>query len=255
MKVSGMCFSIGRDVEPEFASRALQRIAEDTHAIRTYSVEPYHSEALRLGLKVVPGCWIGGEADVNLDCMHHLIDGCDRFKPELAIVGHEVLLRGDLKAHELVDCIKYVRERVAPHTEITTGEEANQLLRYPSVMRACDVIGMQYYPFQYGVHIDRAVQDFIRTYYDVVYRSMGKRVVVLETGWPSDEGSIGDAVASLENARQYFRDLTTWSRRENVEIHWFEAYNETFKRTLEGPWGAHWGLRHHEHHERKYWHS
>lgn len=32
----------------------------------------------------------------------------------------------------------------------------------------------------------------------------GKKVIVSETGWPSEGKKVGDAVASLENATFYF---------------------------------------------------
>lgn len=251
-KISGLCFSIGRNPPMDIASRALQLVSEDADAIRTYSFEPYHAEALRHGLKVVPECWIGNDEVINRECMDELIAGARRFRPDRVIVGHEVLMRGDLSPHQLVDCINYVRARVPRGTKITTGEEANYLLRSPSVMDACDEIGIQYYPFTHGVHIDRAVGDFVRMYDHVLYQSRGKKVIVLETGWPYENGFKGDAHATLENAKRYFQELMAWARRHGVEIYWFEAFNELFKIHLEAPYAGSWGLRHHEHFGRNY---
>lgn len=252
-KISGVCFSIGSPVAMDIARRALALVAQDALAIRTYSFEPYHAEALRQGLKVVPGCWIGNDPVINRACMDALIAGTNRFKPALVIVGHEVLMRGDLTARGLVECIEYVRARVPKGTKITTGEEATYLANAPSVIAACDVIGIQYYPFQYGVHIDRAVADFARMYMITTLLARGKQVIVLETGWPTHDGGIGDAVASLENAERYFRELMAWARKDGVEIYWFEAFNELFKKALEAPHAWSWGLRCHETLQRKYW--
>ena len=76
-----------------------------------------------------------------------------------------------------------------------------------------------------GIELDRAVAAFRRAYQQVVGAANGKPVVVSEAGWPSCGPAFGNAVPSLENACFYF-----------------EAFDETWKATYEGPQGACWGI-------------
>lgn len=252
-KLHGICFSIGRNPPPEIARRALEMIAQDTHRIRTYSPEPYYQQALDIGLDVVPTTWLGSDPSVNERCYDALIHACKQFSPAVAIVGNETLMQNALTPEQLVGYVRTVRAEIPKSTLITIAEDARDLLRAPSVMEPCDVVGMHYYPFWVGVHIDQALANFVAKYEEVKGLANGKPIMVFETGWPSDGGCVGQAVASIENANRYFREIMTWSAKAGVSIFWFAAFNEYWKRKYEGAPGPHWGLRPCPKSGRKYW--
>lgn len=63
-----------------------------------------------------------------------------------------------------------------------------------------------------------------------------------ETGWPSCGNSIGDAEPTPTHAATYLQQFTSWARANDVSFFYFEAFDETWKASHEGPQGACWGL-------------
>jgi exo-beta-1,3-glucanase (GH17 family) len=70
----------------------------------------------------------------------------------------------------------------------------------------------------------------------------GKRIIITETGWPSQGGSLKGAVATNENAMRYFIESVNWAKQSNVEIFYFSSFDESWKVGPEGEVGAYWGL-------------
>ena len=261
-KLDGLCFSVGQD--PAVVKRALKMVAADTRAIRTYSPEPYHEEALALGLDVVPCAWIGEDRTAHIASLDRLIATCNRHETMLAVVGNETMMRSYFPPELLIEHLRYVRAHVPKRTLVTTAEDAEYLLKFPQIMQACDVVGMHHYPFWHQVPIEHALSDFDSTFRRVRVASGYKDVFVLETGWPSGGGVhswikdgvvFRSSVACIESAHRYFHDIIAWSKRTGVQVFWFEAFNELWKAhpNIEGAPGGHWGLRACPESDRKYW--
>ena len=70
----------------------------------------------------------------------------------------------------------------------------------------------------------------------------GKKVIITETGWPSQGSSLGDAHPSYENALQYYINAQLWSKEDEIEMFYFSAFDEPWKVGAEGDVGAYWGL-------------
>jgi glucan 1,3-beta-glucosidase len=70
----------------------------------------------------------------------------------------------------------------------------------------------------------------------------GKKVIITETGWPSEGGSLKGAVSSEENAMKYFINTQAWASKENIETFYFSSFDESWKTGDEGDVGAYWGL-------------
>jgi exo-beta-1,3-glucanase (GH17 family) len=260
IKLDGLCFSVGR--EPHIVTPALITVARDAYAIRMYGNEPYYLEAIRNGLKIVPGAWLGEDASLHKIALDELIETAHTFRPRLVIVGNESLLFKRVSPETLIACLRYVKARVPKGTLVTTAEDAKLLLLHPEVMRECDVVGMHYYPFWHGVPIEHAHSDFDSMYRRIRVASSYKPTIILETGWPSDGGTHSwetpdgirhSSVASMESAARYCSEMIAWSRRNGVVIFWFEAFNELWKIQFEGLPGAHWGIRESANSPRKYW--
>jgi exo-beta-1,3-glucanase (GH17 family) len=43
----------------------------------------------------------------------------------------------------------------------------------------------------------------------------GKKVIITETGWPSEGSNLAGAVPSEENAMKYFINAQTWSKKRH----------------------------------------
>jgi len=70
----------------------------------------------------------------------------------------------------------------------------------------------------------------------------GKKVIITETGWPSQGERLKGAEASSINAMKYFIDTQQWSYEKGIEIFYFASFDESWKRGDEGEAGAYWGL-------------
>ena len=70
----------------------------------------------------------------------------------------------------------------------------------------------------------------------------GKQVIITETGWPSQGGSLKASDAGKENAMKYFINAQQWSKEENIEMFYFSSFDESWKVGAEGDVGAYWGL-------------
>jgi exo-beta-1,3-glucanase (GH17 family) len=79
-------------------------------------------------------------------------------------------------------------------------------------------------------------------YYQAQAAAPGKKVIITETGWPSEGESLGAAVPGYENALKYFINAQTWSQTEGIEMFYFAAFDESWKVDAEGTVGAFWGL-------------
>jgi hypothetical protein len=160
---------------------------------------------------------------------------------DLAVIGTEVLLRGDLPPADLIAYIRRFRREV-PNVPVTTADVYSDLLENPEVMAACDVILANYYPYWEGVDVNHAMAWLHVRHQRLVSTASGKEVVVSETGWPSAGDTIADAIPSPENASFYFENFISWARAEGVDYFYFEAFDESWKSVYESPQGAHWGL-------------
>jgi exo-beta-1,3-glucanase (GH17 family) len=70
----------------------------------------------------------------------------------------------------------------------------------------------------------------------------GKKVIITETGWPSQGETLGGAEPSNLNAMKYFINTNLWAIDENVEVFYFSSFDESWKIGPEGDVGAHWGI-------------
>jgi len=70
----------------------------------------------------------------------------------------------------------------------------------------------------------------------------GKKVIITETGWPSQGSSLKGAVSSEINAMKYFINTQVWSAKDNIEVFYFSSFDESWKVGAEGDVGAYWGL-------------
>ena len=70
----------------------------------------------------------------------------------------------------------------------------------------------------------------------------GKKVIITETGWPSEGQDLYGAHPSKEGFMRYFINTQHWSASEDIEIFYFSSFDEAWKTGAEGDVGAYWGI-------------
>jgi exo-beta-1,3-glucanase (GH17 family) len=235
----------GAVVSADQVERRMRLVAPHTKWVRTFGctrgLEHAGAIAHRLQLKIAMGAWIGGDLAANETEMGSLIREALSGNADLAVIGTEVLFRGDLPAAELIAHIRRFRREV-PGVPVTTADTYADILANPEVMAECDVIMANYYPYWEGEDVSRAVAWLHARHRRLVAAAGVKEVLVAETGWPSAGDTIADAAPSPGNAAFYFQNFVSWARAEGVGYFYFEALDEKWKAAYEGPQGAHWGL-------------
>ena len=207
-----------------------------------YGLENIPSVARSLKKKVAAGAWLSRDSVQNAREIANLIAAARAGNVDIAIVGSEVLLRGDLSEAALLSFMAQVKQAVPPAVLVTTADTWAQLLAHPNVIAASDVIAANFYPYWERVPVSKAVCSLRAQYKRLVSASGGKPVIVSETGWPSDGNPQGAAIPSPVNAARFFLEFASWARANNVTYWYFEAFDESWKAAYEGAQGSHWGI-------------
>ncbi|MBL7737608.1 MAG: hypothetical protein JNK14_00185 [Chitinophagaceae bacterium] len=224
----------------------IQRVALYTNWIRSYGsthgLEKIGVNAHRQDLKVAAGAWLDSNMANNQTEIANLISMGLAGEIDVAVVGSEVLLRGDLTKSQLIGYITQVKAAL-PNIPVTTADIYQTFLSHPDLVSAVDVLYVHIYPFWERKSINCATYLIDKVYTNLQTISQGKEIVVAETGWPSEGESEGLAVPSPVNASTFFLHFTSWAKTKQVKYFYFEAFDETWKGTTrEGLRGAHWGI-------------
>ncbi len=191
--------------------------------------------------QVALGAWISSDLAANEEQLECVIRLCSVGLCDMAVIGNEALLRGDVNETMLLGYVRRARAAL-PGVPVTTADVHSVLLEHPKVIEAVDVVLGHFYPFWSGVPIERAVPELHR-WYDALQAAAGsKQVIVGETGWPSCGRPVGAAVPSEANAAFYFHNFVTWTRTREVTSFYFSIFDEPWKAQSEGEVGRCWGL-------------
>ncbi len=225
----------------------LQLIRDDAHKYRTYGVDGGLEDAgwllHLLGKEAIIGAWIGPDEDANKIQVSTLARLATAGDVDMAVVGSEVLHRGDLPVESLIESLKDARSRIPSSVPVTTADTWQEYLAHPELLAVVDVVYVNYYPYWSGVAIEDAMATLAKWHDEVVAYAAGRPVIVSETGWPSAGDTVGAAVPSEDNASRFFLEFVSWARMNDVEYTYFSAIDEPWKAKYEGPQGAHWGYR------------
>lgn len=251
--VYGLCFSAytegqgaGDQLTAAQVSRRIALIAPHTRWVRSFACSEGHEMIPRLarehGLKTMVGAWISADRDRNEREIAGLLTLAEAGLVNIAVVGNEVLLRGELSEAELLEYIRRVRAALPEDVPLGCVDAYYQFLERPALTAACDVLLPNCYPFWEGTDITMAA-PYLRRMVGLVQAAGGdKRVIVTETGWPGNGQPVAGAVPSAENAMRYFVDVQQWARQEGIKLFYFSSFDEPWKLRQEGELGTQWGL-------------
>jgi glucan 1,3-beta-glucosidase len=226
----------------------LARLSEITDCVRTYSVDfgldQITGIAAKYGLKVMQGLWLSSHPAKNNYQIETAITLANKYPGTIraVVVGNEVLLRGDMTATDLARTIRAVKARV--RVPVTYADVWEFWLRNSDVTNAVDFVTIHILPYwedfpisagQAGTHVGTIRRQVVDAF-------PGKEVLIGEVGWPSAGRMRESALPSPVNQAKVIQDVLALSKRENFNVNVIEAFDQPWKRALEGTVGGHWGL-------------
>ena len=251
-KMHGICFSPyegdqqpGTPFTEAQVRRKLELLKPHTTWVRIFSCTDGNDLIPQLaheyGFKTMVGAWLGEEKDKNEEEMTRLVELAQAGFVDVAAVGNEVLYREEMDEAELIACIDRVRTAL-PNVPVGYVDAYYEFSDRPALAEACDVILANCYPYWEGCHMDYSLLYMKQMYYQVKQAQPDKKIIITETGWPSEGEALGAAEPSYENALKYFINAQTWARKEDIDMFYFAAFDEAWKVGTEGSVGAFWGL-------------
>lgn len=248
----GLCFSMYEDgqnpgdiITEAQVQRRINIIKPYTKWVRSFSCIEGNEHIPRIakknGLKTLVGAWLSDDLELNEAEIEGLIELAKEGCVDIAAVGNEVLYRNDLSKEQLLEYINRVKTAL-PNIEVGYVDAYYEFTQHPDLSEACDVILSNCYPYWEGCHLDGALNHMQQMFGQASYAANGKKVIITETGWPSQGSSLKGAVSNAENAMKYFINTQVWSAKENIDIFYFSSFDESWKVGAEGDVGAYWGL-------------
>lgn len=250
--IHGFCFSLyeegqkpGDIISAAQIEHRMKIIEPYTGWIRSFSCiegnEFIPQIAKKYNKQTLVGAWLGTDAEKNEQEIENLISLAKQGFVDVAAVGNEVLYRKDLTEDELINYIKRVKQAI-PEVPVGYVDAYYEFSKRPKLAEICDVILCNCYPFWEGTPFRFSLQHMRQMFQQAKQASKGKRVIITETGWPSQGKSLGEAGPSAINAMKYFINTQLWSMDESVEIFYFASFDESWKVGAEGDVGAFWGI-------------
>ena len=258
----------------------LFKLSHTTNGIRTYSSLGPNGKvpalAHSVGLTVFPGAWLDypkttlAEDEAEIQGLINL--ACQNDVPGV-IVGNEYYLR-----HRTPEAITYLKDRIQQvkigvqakcgKTVAVTTAEIDDLMfsfqggtkpttnaiqaGYLPVINEVDFVMEHIYPFWNGMPVDGAAAYVIQRYQSAaallkqLYPSQNKWLMIGETGWPSGGKPNGHAVPSLYNQQKYMLELLPLAEQQQVQLMYFDAFDELWKIEEGGGVGQRWGYAYHD---------
>lgn len=235
-----------------------------------------------VGIPVYAGAWLDNSpTDLHLDADNLEMEGIFRIAAddpiEAAIIGNEYHLRHITEPGDLDYLASRINEfkSAFPHIPVATAEieslafnwssDGNVVINpeYKPILDQIDILLVHIYPFWSYLPVDGAAQYTIDHYLkmksvlDAQYGGT-KRLIIGEAGWPS-QGGPGDngggsgagqatdktqttSVFHPEAQRQYMIELLTLAQQNQVDLFYFDAFDELWKTEGENGAGRSWGL-------------
>ncbi len=235
-------------IAPEQIAQDLAQLAKITDCVRTYSIDNGLDQvpalAAKVGLKVIQGIWLGSNRLKNLAQISTVV-GLTKEYPSVitaVVVGNEVLLRGEMTTSDLAAHIRSVKAQVA--VPVTYADVWEYWLRNREVYEAVDFVTIHILPYweDFPIRARHAAAhvDAIRKRMAVAFP--GKEILIGETGWPSQGRMREGALPSRTNQARVVSEILLLAKQENFRVNLIEAYDQPWKRELEGTVGGYWGL-------------
>lgn len=235
-------------ISAEQIAQDMAQLATISKCVRTYSIENGLDQvpglAAKVGLKVIQGIWLGSNRLKNLAQITGVVALTKEYPGVITavVVGNEVLLRGEMTPADLAANIRLVKAQVS--VPVTYADVWEYWLRNREVYDAVDFVTIHILPYWEDFPI-RA--KFAAAHVDAIRKQMAaafpdKEILIGETGWPSAGRMREGALPSRANQARVVSEILDLAKRENFRVNLIEAYDQPWKRRLEGTVGGNWGL-------------
>jgi exo-beta-1,3-glucanase (GH17 family) len=235
-------------VPAEQIAQDLAQLAKISNCVRTYSIENGLDRvpelASKVGLKVMQGIWLGSNRLKNLAQISTAVALAKEYPGVITslVVGNEVLLRGEMTTSDLAATIRSVKAQVS--VPVTYADVWEYWLRNREIYDAVDFVTIHILPywedFPIRAKYAAAHVDAIRKRMAVAFPA--KEILIGETGWPSAGRMRDAALPSRTNQARVVSEILELAKNENFRVNLIEAYDQPWKRQLEGTVGGYWGL-------------
>ena len=235
-------------IGPDQIAQDLAQLAKITDCVRTYSIENGLDQvpalAAKAGLKVIQGIWLSSNRLKNLSQISIAVSLTKEYPGVITalVVGNEVLLRGEMTTSDLAANIRAVKTQVT--VPVTYADVWEFWLRNREVYDAVDFVTIHILPYWEDMPV-RA--KFAASHVNSIRKRMtvafpGKEILIGETGWPSAGRMREGALPSRTNQARVVSEILDLAKREGFRVNLIEAYDQPWKRQLEGTVGGYWGL-------------
>lgn len=225
----------------------LRQLHGQFNCVRTYSVglglDAVPAIAQKLGMQVYLGIWIGWLEQDNQQQIQRAIQLSQQYPNTIKalIVGNEVLLRGEQKPAAMQRYFHSIKQRT--HTPISYADVWEFWRQHQALQQDVDFVTVHILPYWENdpVAIQHANQH-IENVMQLLQQSFHKPILIGETGWPSQGRQRFDAQPGLRNQAQYLQNFLQLAQQKHWQYNLIEAYDQPWKRTLEGTVGGYWGI-------------
>ncbi len=226
----------------------LARLKSLTDCIRTYSIEHGLDQvpeiARRRGLKVIQGLWLSSHPEKNREQVETVVRLTRQYPDVIqsVVVGNEVLLRGELSADNVAAFLREVKSRTG--MPVTYADVWEFWLRHRDLASAVDFVTIHILPYweDFPIPAESAAAHIESIRERMAAAFPGKEILIGETGWPSAGRMREGALPSLSNQARVVQEVLAVAKRNGYRVNVIEAFDQPWKRQLEGTVGGYWGL-------------
>ncbi len=238
----------GLKIPEERIDKDLELLSTKFNGIRIYSVtglESIPKYARKHGLKVLLGAWVCGDEKVTQKELRTVVRLAREYPDviEAVVVGNEVLLRREMSGQKLGSYISWVKEQL-PDTKVTYADVWEFWLKNQELSSLVDFVTIHILPYweDYPVAVDNALEHIKNTHGEVASILKDKKLLIGETGWPS-EGRMREAsLPSPISQAEFIRGFLSIANEQGWNYNIIEAFDQSWKRASEGAVGGYWGI-------------
>ncbi|MFM8355460.1 MAG: hypothetical protein ACKOBM_11225 [Gammaproteobacteria bacterium] len=226
----------------------LKRLSHETGCVRTYSstqgMDQVPEVARAHGMTVLQGIWIGRDAQQNA---RELAAGlaAARAYPDVVralVVGNEVLLRHEQTVPALREIL--LTAQAASDVPVTYADVWEFWRTGAALADAVDFVTIHILPYWENepVGVQAALLHVASVHADMQRLFPQHALMIGETGWPTAGRPREGAHPGRVEAARFVREFVGWAAAEGVDYNLIEAFDQPWKRGLEGTVGGYWGL-------------
>ena len=235
--------------DPRQIESDLRLVSRYSDCIRLYAPDQGLAAAIPIagayGMKVLLGIWIGRDPVANQNQIAMGASLATAFKDSIkaVIVGNEVLLRGEQTAHTMAELAKSVKNETG--LPVTYADVTDFWLTAPRELAdAVDFITIHILPYwedrpqsaARGIEVVKSAVERVHA------RFPDKPIYIGETGFPSAGRERETAIPSLVSQARYLRSFMRYAEDAGLDYNLIEAFDQPWKRLLEGTAGGYWGI-------------